>query len=109
MDEEKVEISEQKTVTPTVTAIDWILPSDEITTPFASNMLVQTMEDEFKVSFFEIKPVIRLNESDPIPSKVKAVCVASVIITADRLPRFIKVLQDQFNKYNLKKQAKVTP
>jgi hypothetical protein len=85
--------------------IEWHLP-DGLMTPFATNMLIQTIENEFKISFFEIKPMIRLSDSEPIPSKVKAVCVASVIVTADRLPKFIEVLQSQLDKYNLQKQKK---
>ena len=84
--------------------IEWHVP-DGLMTPFATNMIVQTIENEFKISFFEIKPFIRLDESQPRPSKVRADCVASVIVTADRLPKFIEALQTQLNKYNSKQTA----
>ena len=77
--------------------IKWNIPDDMITR-FASNMLVQVIENEFKISFFEIKPFIQLDPSQPAPKEVQADCVASVIVTIDRLPKFIKALQDQYDK-----------
>lgn len=74
--------------------------SPTIITRFASNMVIQTLENEFKISFFEIKPEIRLGPSDKIPDEVLADCVASVIVTANKLPSFIKILQEQLDKYN---------
>ena len=85
-------------------SIEWRIP-DGAMTPFATNMLVQTIENEFKISFFEIKPFIRLDQSQPMPSTVKADCVASVIVTADRLPKFIEALQIQLGKYKSKKET----
>ena len=87
-------------------AVDWYVP-ENIFTPFATNMVVQTIENEFKLSFFEIKPPIRLDSSAPPLERVRADCVASVIVTADRLPKFIEVLQTQLNKYQLLKNKTV--
>ncbi len=72
-------------------------------TRFASNMVIQTFENEFKISFFEINPEIRLDPSDEIPDEVLADCVASVIVNANKLPSFIKILQKQVDNYNEKK------
>lgn len=83
--------------------IEWHIP-DGLMSPFASNMLVQLIENEFKLSFFELKPPIMLDESVPLPVKVRADCVASVIVTADRMPKFIAVLQMQLDKYNQSKK-----
>lgn len=80
--------------------------SPTIITRFASNMVIQTLENEFKILFFEVKPKIRLDPSDKIPDKVLADCVASVIVTADKLPNFIQILIEQFDKYN---ESKKTP
>jgi len=76
-----------------------------IITRFASNMVIQTLENEFKISFFEVKPEIRLDPSDEIPDEVLADCVASVIVNASKLPSFIKILQKQVDKYNEKKKT----
>ena len=71
-----------------------------IITRFATNMVIQTFENEFKISFFEVKPEIRLDPSEKLPDEVLADCVASVIVTADRLPSFIEILQMQLDKYS---------
>jgi len=85
--------------------IRWNIP-DNIITRFANHMLVQTLENEFKLSFFELKPEIRLTESDPLSKEVRADCVASIIVSAERLPKIIEALQSQFAKYNTNKQPK---
>jgi len=100
MANEKTDTSELGVAVP----IEWYAP-EGLMTPFATNMVIQTIENFFKISFFEIKPPIRLDESESHPSKVRADCVASVIITPDRLPNFIEVLQKQYEKYISKKQA----
>ena len=84
--------------------IKWHIP-DNIITRFASNMTVQFLESEFKISFFEIKPEIRLDPSGPLPKEIQAECVASVIITVDRLPKFIAALQTQLNLYEQRNKA----
>ena len=84
--------------------IEWYIP-DGIITPFATNMLVQIVEDVFKLSFFEKKVPITFDPSAPPPSKVRADCVASVIVTPDKLEKIIEVLQSQLDNYKLKKSA----
>lgn len=88
-----------------IVPIEWHVP-EGIITPFATNMVVQSMENEFRVSFFEIKPPIQLDESAPHPDKVRADYLAGVIISADRLPKFINVLQQQLDKYKSRKETK---
>jgi len=83
--------------------VEWQIP-DDLISPFASNMLVQTIENEFRLLFFEIKPPLRLDDSAPLPEKARADCVASVIVTADRMPKFIEALQLQLNKYHQSKE-----
>jgi hypothetical protein len=85
--------------------LKWHIP-DSVITRFVSNMVVQTMENEFKISFFEIKPEILLNPSEPPPKEVRAECVASIIVTPDRLPKFIEVLQRNLDQYNSIKKIK---
>ncbi len=81
----------------------WHIP-ENIITRFASNMVVQTLENEFKILFFEPNPEIHLDPSLPIPNEIQVNCVASVIVTANKLPQFIKVLQDQLDKHVARKQ-----
>lgn len=82
--------------------IKWNIPENTITR-FTTNMLVQNMDDEFKISFFEVKPVITFSTEDPLPNEVPADCVASIIVTAKRLSGFVEVLQRQIEIYNEKK------
>jgi hypothetical protein len=78
--------------------IKWHTP-DNMVTRYATNMLVQTIENEFKISFFEIIPEIRLDPNSPPPKEVRADCVAKVIVSPEKLPSIIKALQDQYDKY----------
>lgn len=85
--------------------IKWYVP-DTIIARFASNMTIQTLEYEFKVSFFETKPEIRTDTKAPLPTEVRADCVASVIINVAKMPGFVAALQKQLDLYNAKHQIK---
>ncbi|OGD19929.1 MAG: hypothetical protein A2Y69_09330 [Candidatus Aminicenantes bacterium RBG_13_59_9] len=80
---------------------------ENIVTRFASNIVVQTIENEFKISFFEIKPEIRLFPQSPqnAPKDVLADCVASVIVTAEKMPSFISALQNHFDRFKKDKET----
>ena len=82
--------------------IEWYVP-DGLISPFATNMVVQGSENAVKVLFFEVKPPLQFDESQPTPSKVRADCVASVVITPDKIPLIIEVFQKQYDKHVLKK------
>lgn len=84
--------------------IEWIVPEGSMT-PFASNMVVQAVENAFKLSFFEMKLPIRLDSSQPPPDKIRADCVASVFVTPEKLPKIIEALQTQFDNYKLGKTS----
>jgi hypothetical protein len=101
MAENKEEIKKVELEVP----IKWHVP-DTIITRYASNMLVQTLEHEIKLSFFEIKPEIRLDPSVTPPSEVLAECVASVIVSPAKFPKFIEAMQTQFARYLAKEQSK---
>jgi len=82
---------------------------DNITSRFATNIVVQVIEHEFKLSFFEIKPEIILDDQDKLEKMkergtVSADCVASIIVTANRMGGFIKVLNGQLEKYESRKE-----
>ncbi|MFA4909461.1 MAG: hypothetical protein WC649_00215 [Desulfobacteria bacterium] len=100
MANKKTDIGELKVTVP----IEWYVP-EGVMTPFASNIVVQLVEDVFKISFFESKIPIQLDATQPPPSKIRADCVTSVIITPNKLSQFIGVLQEQLDKYKSKKQA----
>ena len=78
--------------------------SDSIITRFASHMVIQRVEGYstkgiFKILFFEANQRIRLSEEEELPKECQANCVASIVVTAEKLSKFIKVLQ-QMNKEN---------
>ncbi len=73
---------------------------DTIITRFVTNTTVQIMDEEFKISFFEMKPELSFEPADKPPDEIRADCVATVVMTPDRLSRFIGVLQGQLDKYN---------
>lgn len=78
--------------------LKWNIP-DNIITRFASNMVVQILENEFKISFFEVTPDIKLGLENKLPDEVQANCVASIIISAEKLPVFVEALQKQCDVY----------
>ncbi len=102
MDKKKTKPSKKKVAEATI-PVKWHIP-DTIITRFATNIVVQIIENEFKITFFEIKPEIYLEPSQKPSGEVQAECVASVIVTADRLPRFIEVLLKQVDQYTSRKQ-----
>jgi len=89
--------------------VRWNVP-DELITRFATNFVIQTIEKEFKLSFFEVKPDIVLDEDDrkKLMSKgyVDANCVGSFIITEDRLQLLIDILKNHLDKFGSGKSAK---
>lgn len=105
MGKKKTKTSKKKVAKPVFIPLKFHIP-DTIITRFATNMTIQIIENEFKISFFEQKPEMRFEQNQKPPSEIKADCVASVIVTADRLSRFIEVLQDQLNKLTLDPQNK---
>jgi len=94
----KKKIVSQKELPEIHIPIKWHVP-DTKSSHFASNIVVQILENEFKLSFFEIKPEIRINETDSLPNEVRADCVASVIINAQKMPRLIEAMQKQYAIY----------
>ena len=101
MAKKKVEPIEKKTQVP----IEWHIP-DTIITRFASHMIVQIIDgNEFKISFFELKPEINLITPKAAPNVVRADCVASVIVTPEKMSKIVEVLQRQLELYNSNKQT----
>ena len=89
----------KKEAAPKEVPIKWHIP-DNINTQFVTNATVQILEEEFKISFFEMKPQLRFDLNVPPPSEVQADCVVSVVMTPNRVGRLIEALQGQLDKYN---------
>ena len=77
--------------------IEWVVPPD-IRSSYDTHMLVQRLDHEVFISFFEVqKPVIMGTPEEKASKlkKVKAVeakCVSRVIISLPEMPKFIEAL-----------------
>ena len=81
----------------------WNVPEDHVT-PFASHVVVQAEEDIFRISFFQAKPPIITDKSEPSPSKVRADCIASVFVTPNKVDKLIEILRLHLYKYRATKK-----
>ena len=84
--------------------LEWNIP-DDIIARYATNLVVQRLENEYLISFFEVKPPILLGEPADIIEKLKEInsvranCVAQIIISANKMPDFIKALENNLKKF----------
>lgn len=93
--------------------IEWKVP-ENIIRRYATNMYVQLGENEFFISFFEVIPPAfsgtpeQMAEQAKNLKTVQANCVASIIVVPEKLPSFIRVLEQMMENY-LAQQQKETP
>lgn len=98
----------KKQVQPLVLPIEWNVP-DGTVARYATNMVVQRLENEFLISFFEILPPMVLGEPSEISKKLKQInsvtanCVAQIIVSAEKMPAFVDALDN-----SIKRSAEVT-
>jgi hypothetical protein len=77
----------------------------------ANHFVIQQDGPEFHLLFFQTHPPLILSESEEeirqALKKVEArsVCVARLIVSAERLPSFIEAMQSNLDKYNRKQMA----
>jgi hypothetical protein len=77
--------------------IEWHFPEGLIGR-YANHITIQTAEHECHISFFEIQPPLFLGEPDEVKKqmeelqRVRATCVARVVVTKDRLADFTDAL-----------------
>jgi hypothetical protein len=78
-------------------------------------MIVQHGENEFIISFFEAIPPVLLGTPEDRKStleqmgSVRADCVARIIVAANKMPTFIKALQQNMNSYQEKYERSMDP
>src|SRR3989442_15647267 len=78
--------------------IEWHIP-DNLQSRYANNILVQSSEHEFIVSFFEaqVPPFVGPPDENAVRLKqlgvVRAECVARIIVNPDLFPAFVNALQ----------------
>lgn len=84
--------------------IDWKVP-ENIVRRYATNMVVQTGENEIFVSFFETVPPLFIGSPEEIEqqaSKTKTIpanCVAAIVISPEKIPSFVDALQEIYARY----------
>jgi len=78
--------------------IEWNIPND-IVPRYATHMVVQRMEHEFLISFFEIRPPIILGKPDEVATeleKIKSVhanCIAQIMVSIEKMPEIVNTLE----------------
>lgn len=84
--------------------IDWQFPKD-LSSRYATHLIVQHTEHEFVLSFFEILPPIIFGPPEAVNaqlerlSAIPAECVGRIVVAADRMPAFVAVLQENLERY----------
>ena len=84
--------------------IEWYCPENVIGR-FANHLIVVLDKHEYHISFFELPPPIILGDEETVKQQLKdmksakATCVARIIVSAERMPSFVKALQDNLNRH----------
>ncbi len=84
--------------------IDWQFPGD-LSTRYATHLIVQHSEHEFVLSFFEILPPTIFGSPEAVSaqlerlSSIPAECVGRIVVAANRMPAFVAVLQENLQQY----------
>jgi hypothetical protein len=84
--------------------VDWQLPPETVA-QYATNFLIQAGEKEFFLYFFQVRPPLvvgtpeqqrtQLSELNLIPAQ----CIASIIISKERMPEFVQIMQDHVRRH----------
>ena len=84
--------------------IDWQYPKD-LSSRYATHLVVQHTEHEFVLSFFEILPPAIFGAPEVVTAKIEqmtsieAECFARIVVAANRMPEFVRVLQENLERY----------
>ena len=85
-----------------VIPLDWYVP-DNVPTHRATNAVIERLGDEFVLSFFEQRGPVIITEDDRKKARelksVKALCVARIYASPERLEGFVRVIKEQLNRY----------
>jgi len=102
-------MNEQDPASEKQVSIEWHIPEGTVSR-YATNMVVQHSEQEFILSFFELLPPIILGSPQELEklemmSSVRAECIARVIVSTERIPKFIQVLQQTLERVVAKQEG----
>ena len=85
--------------------IDYNKAKDEVVTRHVTHTVVQHTENEFYIYFYEVRPPILLGSNDKIKTTLEDIkyppteCVARVVMQPNKIKELIRLLQENFNKY----------
>lgn len=91
--------------------IEWHIPED-LKSHYVTNLVVQHTDQEFIISFFEIEQPIVLGSPEEVKSKFKEIgklranCIARIIVTPKRMQDFINAMQTNFDRFPSTKKEK---
>jgi len=91
--------------------IEWHIP-EGLKSQFATNLVIQHTDQEFIISFFEIEKPVLLGSPDEVKSKLEVIgkmranCVARIIVTPKRMEEFIKAMQTNLDKFHSRTEKK---
>lgn len=77
--------------------IQWVVPPD-IKSSYATHMVVQRLEHEVLINFFEVQKPVIMGTPEEMAAKLKKVktveakCVSKVILSLGEMPKFIDAL-----------------
>jgi len=85
---------------------------DFMRSSIATNFVIQSYDDNFKVSLYELKPDIALTDEDRNKIEKRGTlrtdCVGSFIINPRNLKAFIDIMNEHLSKYEKSKEESKT-
>ena len=99
---------EQPEATEISLPVNWHFP-EGIQSRYANNILVQTGQFEFIISFFEMQPPLLLGSPDENKKRletlgeIQAECVGKIVVPHELVPAIISVLQTEYDRFHASK------
>ncbi len=85
--------------------VEWEQDSNGVITRYATNFVIQHSENEFFLSFYEVRPPLVLGNDQQVKERlesiktVKAECVGRIAISAKKIPSIIGAIQTNYSNY----------
>lgn len=90
--------------------IKWDHSTKDIVTRYATNMTIQHTDNEFFITFYEIRPPFLIGNEEQVRAQadnidyIEAECVARLAISAGKMPKIIKAMQENYEKFRIASQ-----
>jgi Protein of unknown function (DUF3467) len=89
--------------------VEWHFP-EQIASRYATNLVVQSTQHEFIISFFEVRHPILIGSPEEQRAQleqiksIRAECVARIIVAAEKMPEFLQVLQVRLDAFQARRE-----